>query len=344
VLVTLGHPERIALAKTAGAAAGALAPLILAALAVRLFQNRTIAAVAGIAAALDPSLVFLCADIQSETIFVPLLAAAGFALLAAQDRPSTSLAVGAGAVLGLAALTRPSTLALVPLLGAPLLDRRWPVRARIHLSGAAFFGLALALTPWTLRNARLFHELIPVSDSAGATFYDGNSERTLAIYESRSRDESDRRIASMDAHKLEYFASLPPTVTSSPSRRSRAFLRLGLKELAADPGMAARLYLRKLWEWWRPYPSPLYWPVPAAAAVGLANTALLVLGGLGLARARRRGAALFAVACLTEALLFHLAFLVVFRYRIPFWNPILLLYGASGTVGLFRASDTLDNS
>ena len=106
-------------------------------------------------------------------------------------------------------------------------------------------------------------------------------------------------------------------------------MRLALSELAADRARAANLYLRKVWEWWRPYPSPLYWPRPAVLGAGLWNVGLYVLGGIGLARARRRGAALFALGFLCVAMLFHIAFIVVFRYRVPYWDPVLLLYGAS---------------
>jgi len=327
--VTLGHPERIALAKAAGAASGALVPLLLAALAARLFGSPGIAALAGVGAALDPSLILLASDIQSEAIFVPLLLASGLALLGAADRPSPLLAVAAGALLGAAALARPSALAVAPLLAAPFVDRRWEARMRVRLAGSALLGLALALVPWTARNALRFHELIVVSDSAAAAFYDGNSDRTLGLYEARTRQELEQRLAAMDAHKLEFLASLPPAVAASPSARSRALERLALAELTADPGRAAKLYLRKVWEWWRPYPSPLYWPWPAVAGVGLLNAALYALGGIGLARASRRGAARFALAFLLVAMVFHVAFIVVFRYRVPFWDPVLLLYGAS---------------
>lgn len=327
--MTLGHPERIVLAKAAGAAAGAVASILLGALALRLFGSPRVAALAGLGAALDPSLVLLAADIQSEAIFVPLLLAAGLALLAATDRCSARLALAAGVLLAAAALARPSALAVAPFLLAPLGDRRWPARVRARLAGAALLGLTLALAPWAVRNALRFHELILVNDSAGAAFYDGNSAHTLGLYEARTREELEARLASMDAHKRQALDSLPAAAAASPSARSRALRHLAITELAANPGLAPKLYLRKAWEWWRPYPSPLYWPWPAVVGVGLLNVALYILGGLGLARAERRSAARFAAAFLAVAMLFHLAFIVVFRYRVPFWDPVLLLYAAS---------------
>ena len=79
--------------------------------------------------------------------------------------------LGAGFALGLSALTRPDALALVPLLAAPLWDRRHPRRAGLHLAASAGAGLLLALAPWTIRNAFAFRELVLVNDAAGSAFY-----------------------------------------------------------------------------------------------------------------------------------------------------------------------------
>ena len=103
--------------------------------------------------------------------------------------------------------------------------------------------------------------------------------------------------------------------------------------------MALRLYLRKLWEWWRPYPSPLYWPALVVAGLGLYHVLLFGLAAAGLAAAERRGAALFSVLYLALTMLTHVAFLVVWRYRTPLWNPILLIYAtaaAGGTLARWR--------
>jgi hypothetical protein len=58
--------------------------------------------------------------------------------------------VASGAFLGLAAWPLPAALAAVPLLAIPMLDRRWPLRARLHLVGSGLLGLAALLLPWAL--------------------------------------------------------------------------------------------------------------------------------------------------------------------------------------------------
>ena len=84
----------------------------------------------------------LSTDVQSEPLFVLLLLCSGYLLLAAADRPSSNLADRGRRRLALAALTRPSALALAPLLAAPLFDRRWPRRARGQVAASAAPGSA----------------------------------------------------------------------------------------------------------------------------------------------------------------------------------------------------------
>src|SRR5262249_40128963 len=169
-VVTLGHPERVLAAKLANAVAAALTALVLAAISARLFRSRAAAAATAVAAALDPSLVLVSTDLQSEAIFILLAVCSGFLLPAPVDRPSSNLGVAGGALLGLAALTRPSAIALVPLLAAPLADRRHPVRARAHLAASAVLGFVLTVAPWTVRNAVRYHEFIPISDNGAFNF------------------------------------------------------------------------------------------------------------------------------------------------------------------------------
>jgi hypothetical protein len=331
---SLGHPERIARDKLASAAASALAAPLLAALSARLFRRRGLALLTGGAAAFHPGFLAIGADVMTETIFLPLLLAAGLLLLAGYDRPSTNLALAAGVSLALAALTRPSALAVSPLLAAPLCDRRWPMRARAHVAAAAVLGFVLGLSPWTARNALVYHELIPVSDEGGASFFDGNSREAGRMYELEDRKDVESVVLALHRDKVERLKALDPAVLASPSRRSLALVRFGLEDLRADPRRARQLYLRKLWHWLRPYPT-LFWGLPIVLGFGLLYALLYVLAGIGFARAPRRGAALFAGAVLAISMVLHVIFLVLWRYRIPYVDPVLLLFG------LFGASDTL---
>jgi 4-amino-4-deoxy-L-arabinose transferase-like glycosyltransferase len=334
-LATLGHPRSVPLGKLATAAAGAAAVPILAAISLRLFRRRRLAIAAGAAAAIHPGFLYTSSDIQSEPLFLMLLAAAGFLLLAASDRPSSGLALGAGAATALAALTRPSALLLVPFLGAPLFDRRYPLRVRAHLAGSAAAGFLLFLSPWTLRNALVFRELLPINDAAGSAFYQGNSDWAVRFYGVRSREEYLRWVQDMHHDMTAQTAELQKRGRGSPTARSRYFFERALAERRGDPAGWARLLARKAWDWLRPYPTPWFWPKAVVAGIGALYTILFLFAGIGLARASRRGPVRFALLFLAATLAAHVAIIVVWRYRIPYWDPVLLLYGVAG------AGDTL---
>ncbi|MFY9551369.1 MAG: glycosyltransferase family 39 protein, partial [Thermoanaerobaculia bacterium] len=303
IAATLGDPRRVPLAKLANAAAGALSALLLAALSARIFRRRSVALATGAVAALDPGLVLTAADIQSEPLFLLLLLVAAWMLLVCVDRPSSNFGVLAGAALALAALTRPTALAMAPLLLAPFGDRRWPLRVRAHLAGSTLLGFFLTLAPWTLRNAVVYRELVPVSDLAGVNLYLGNSDLMARFYELRTPGEYDAWIREMKRITDEKHAILQAAGEVSPSQRTRAYLRTALEERRRNPGATAGLWLHKLWDWVRPYPNPLFWPSWVVIPVGVFYILLSAFAVRGFLRSTRRGVRLFAAAVLVVSLL-----------------------------------------
>jgi 4-amino-4-deoxy-L-arabinose transferase-like glycosyltransferase len=336
VLTTLGRPDRIAVAKTANCILGALAVLVLAAIASRLFHSRMAATLAGVGGAIDPGFLSLSTDVQGEPLFLLLLLCAGYLLLAAVDRPSSNLALASGALLACAALTRPSALVLVALLAAPMLDRRYPRRARAHLAGSAAAGFCLLLAPWTLRNALVYREFVLINDAGGDVFYQGNSDWTVRFYQLRTLEEYDAWSAAMFADLEKQTRAAEAASGGSPSALSRFLIRQALQQRRKDPAGWLRLELQKTLDWLRPYPNPMFWPRWTVWSVGLFNGALTLLATVGLALARRAGARAFVLVFLGLTLLFHVAMLVVWRYRIPYWDPVIVLYGALGACELLR--------
>jgi 4-amino-4-deoxy-L-arabinose transferase-like glycosyltransferase len=334
VAATLGNPDRIALAKIANAGLGALAALLLAGLSAKLFRRRDLAIATGAAAALHPGFVFLSTDVQSEPLFLLLLLAAGWLLLSAADRPSSNLALLAGASLALAALTRPTALALAPLLAAPLADSRYPGRVRAHIAASALLGFACALAPWTLRNAAVYREFVPVNDAGGSAFYQGNSNWTVRFYDLKTLEEYRLWSAEMFADLERQTRAVEAAAGRSPSAKTRYFVRKALEERRADPSGSARLLAHKAWDWLRPYPSPLFWPPWSVWAVGAIYSGGTLLAIAGLASAPRPGVRLFALAYLALTMAVHVAVIVVWRYRVAYWDPALLLYGVFGAAAL----------
>ena len=97
-----------------------------------------------------------------------------------EESPRIALWVGFGLLAGLAALTEPSVLTVVPFL---MLLACWRLRsvgkAWVRPGAAAALALAAALAPWMIRNAIVFHRFIPMRDSMGLELWMGNNGYSL---------------------------------------------------------------------------------------------------------------------------------------------------------------------
>ena len=93
-----------------------------------------------------------------------------------RDGSSWRWAAALGALVALCALTRSESLALLALLALPV---AWGSRAgRPARLAAVVVAFGLVLTPWTVRNADAFGQLVPVSTQAGALVAGANCETT----------------------------------------------------------------------------------------------------------------------------------------------------------------------
>jgi Dolichyl-phosphate-mannose-protein mannosyltransferase len=133
---------------------------------------------AGLVAAISPHLAYASNLIAADALSaLPLLGAC--LLLAAPPpggTPRLRRAVLAGALLGTSVWLRPNLSLMGPCLALTLLattrDRPRAVLPLAALIGAA----ALVIAPITLRNYRIFGELVPVSINGGLTLWEGVAE------------------------------------------------------------------------------------------------------------------------------------------------------------------------
>ena len=155
--------------RLANAALGALAVLLLLLTAEAIWGRRVGLVVAGLAAVFPP-LVLLSRDLLSESLFIVLLLGAVLCVFTFRRSRAVRWAAAAGALCGLAALTRSVGFALL----IPLLLGVWVVRPRLRLRAlaapaTATLCTALVVAPWTIRNAAEFGRFIPVTTGTGFT-------------------------------------------------------------------------------------------------------------------------------------------------------------------------------
>lgn len=128
---------------------------------------------------LYPSLVFFDFTILTETLFTCLFVGSIVLLARLVQRPAAATALAAGAVLGLAALTR-SVLWPMPLVLCPALVLLIPGRltTRVGLAALVLAGHVVVLSPWAIRNTRLQGVTTVVDTMGGLNLRMGNYEHT----------------------------------------------------------------------------------------------------------------------------------------------------------------------
>src|SRR3954452_5360074 len=150
---------------TAGRLAAALLGVLSVALIgviAQLLWSRRPAIVAMALAAVYPPLVLLSGTLLSESLGLPIVLALVALVLAYRDEPRPRWVVPvAGVLFALALLDRPAFV----MFGVPLVVGLWkrPWRSW-HAARAPLVALAvaaLAIVPWTIRNANAFHDFVP---------------------------------------------------------------------------------------------------------------------------------------------------------------------------------------
>ena len=294
----------------------------------------------GIFAALWTSIYF-AGELLFETLVTTLALWLVWRLLRDDgDGTATPKAAGlfvTGLVAGVAAVTRPPLLVLVPVIVLYLWRERG-LRRRVAGWAALAAGLLLPILPVTLHNVVRGHDPVLIATQGGVNFWIGNNPqsdgRTAIVPGTRATWQGgyDDAIALAEreaGHRLR------------PSQVDAHYLRKGLAFIVREPGRAALLTARKLrlllaagergnnnnpyfWRRWSPV---LRWPIWLGWAPVLA---LAVLGywRRDLARPRRLLLLGFAAAYAASVL----AFFVNGRFRLP----LLALLAAPAGAGLER--------
>ena len=230
-----------------------------------------------------------------------------------------------GLLYGLTALSNPSVLSLFPFLLLPAL---WSIPRSPHsrLAGIAIaiLGLLLVLTPWNIRNHRVFHQNIPVRNGFWLEFYAGN-------------------------HGDSWTSNPPNTHPATSAAEMDRFVALGEMRYIADKEQIAKSFVRSHPVWfltaclrrfirfwtgvWSLSPAYIrYQPLDVPNLFFCTAVTLLMLRGL--ARWLRHNAA-HALPFLITILLFPIPYYLTHAsmdYRQPI-EPIILMLATIGIIG-----------
>ena len=230
-----------------------------------------------------------------------------------------------GLLCGVAALTEPVVLSVLPLL-AGLGCYRLYRRGRKWMMPAAVYSLALAaaMSPWIVRNYLIFHKFIPVRDGFGLELYLGNSGYT-GHWANRSvhPNHSDTELAEYEQRgEIAYMAHKREQATD--------FIR-------AHPGWFAWMTLRRIvytWTGFWSFDSTYLKQEPLDPPNVFVGTTLTVLALAGLRRAfrERAGSAVsYAAVLLCFPLVYYISHPEAYYFR-PV-DPFIVILGMYGIAG-----------
>jgi hypothetical protein len=294
---------------------------------IGLLARRAAGPRAGVAAAaiaaVYPPLVWICAYVLSEALYSTLALLTALLLDTALDRTGgvstaergrrgMAITAAAGLTAGLAMLVRPAMLLFLPLGVWWLISLRRPSLAAVLVVTS----LAV-ITPWTVRNLRVYGTFVLIASEGGVTFWTGN--HPLARGEGDLAANPEIKIAEIA------FRRAHPGLTAE--QLEPLYYRDAVQHIARHPIWWLGLLARKAFYTIVPV-GPSYTLHSTKYLVASVASYLLVLPWAVIgARAWWRGAsppeALFVLAA--SAAIAGLVFFPQERFRIPVIDPALIV-------------------
>jgi hypothetical protein len=315
--VTACHPSAVRVIKYALAVCDATTCVIIAAIALILFDRRA-SWPTGVAAAVHPIFIAGVCDVRSEPLFMLLLTCAVWLMLRRSE-------AAAGVALALAALTRPSALLCIPLFAL----------FRPRRAAALLLAAGLTLAPWAIRNFARYHEIILVTDAGGFSLWRGSHPETIAIAHERDHGIYRDRAWNFETRTVASAAREIDAIARTPSSRSREWRRRAITNIMRQPGVETAFFLEKAWLFWRPWLNPMEYSRGVVVLSAIFFSALYILGAIGLALYDNRRLTLAVLTFFAIVWLAHLPYQISMRLRIPFVDPLMIVFAASALVKLY---------
>ena len=334
VLAIFGEPSTASLAaiRLINIAAVSVAFGLYFLVGLRLF-DRKIAWVGLVLMVLSPALSFKADEIW-DTSWTMLGGAALLALFALV-RPRRGWAlVLSGLGCGAVAMINPAFTLCYPVW---VVYGWWGRRAErrkvsdfLRYAGLVLCGFLITVLPWTIRNYRTFGELFYLRGNLPLEIWSGNAPWSDGYGDARRRDKPHPVFHESEARRMvelgeyRYFQTCRRDVRRWWAEDKSRFVRLTLSRIA--------------WFWGGRYDFDVSRAALIAKALGVAGSTILAAIGTVVIVWKRRNGLILLVTVLVFPLMYYVTQITV-RYRLPI-EPLILLLGAVGLVGLFRGRNT----
>jgi hypothetical protein len=279
-------------------------------------------------AAVHPPLVWICGYVLNEALYSLLALLLAWLLMRTSAGPQADsrgptrprlgrvgLALLAGAVAGVAALTKEGVLFFVPLAGLWLLARR-----DVAMAAALAVGVAVVLLPWVARNQAVHGRFVLTAAHGGVTFWTGNNALARGEGDLAANPEMKRARNALEARH--------PGLTAQ--EMDGVYYREALAFIRAHPLDWLALEAKKLFYTIAPIgPSYLLHSPRYRLGSWIPYGLLIPFAIGGLIRLGRRASVLWPVLLLAASVVFmNLVFFPQERFRIPVLDPTLVICAA----------------
>lgn len=323
-------------------ALGALVPVLIFLLGMRLFERR-VALFGGIGATFYTTFLYYDTSLLITGLMTLLTALALLRVAQAEEHPTFGNFVALGALIGVAALARPNILFFIPalvvwvwLVIAPRLGGS--VKSAVICWALTALSAAAVISPVTFHNWRVSGDLIPIAWQGGYNFFLGNNRQATGWSATAPGVRGSWQGGYEDAINI---AEANAGRAMSVKEVDDFWWELGFSEISADPGAYLALMGKKKLYFFNGFEIPnnqniylverfswladaLFWRAPGYFPYGLLAPLALLGIALSLKHWRRYLALyLFVVSYFASVILFF----VCARYRQPVIPALLLFAG-----------------
>lgn len=124
--------------------------------------------------AIYPFFIFYTGFLLTETLFIFLVTLTVFFILKIVEN-NGKISFKSGILLGLGGLTRPILQLYLPIVCFHILNLKENLTLRFKKIIFLFIGFFLSLSPWIIRNFKIFHKFVPGTTMGGWVFWEGNN-------------------------------------------------------------------------------------------------------------------------------------------------------------------------
>lgn len=282
---------------------------------VKMILGHRAAILAALAAAVEPFLVLISAEVMGEALFVFLLLFLILLFISMKKLSKTKTVITA-IVMALLALCRPEGILFIIQAVVVFITLNVSFKQKIT-SLLVFACIFLAVySPWVFRNYLRFGAFVPFTTHGGYTLYLGNNEN---IYNAESRG----KIWEDDNFDRWTRANVEGTAHMSELERDAYYYKMATEFISADAGIFVHLLWLKFMRFWRLYPHNVSEIMKAISIIYMSFLYILsAMGAVFLFKNKRELFILIMPIVLLCGI--HMVYWSQIRFRVPL-HPIFIV-------------------